>query len=350
LELEKEDIMKKFGIFACLTALFLFIGAGLGNTSTAYAASDEYDKITLKLSTSGTDLGVDSLAAKKFGELLEEASGGRVKVRVFPNAQLAGGSMPKNISLLAQGGPFEMAVLSATVLGNLDEKFLTVGVPFTFANYAEVNERIDGTGGKWLKEMLDPKGIVYLSGMHNGLKQITNGKREIKTPDDLKGLKIRIPGGEVGIRTFKEFGADPVAMSWSEVFTALQQGTVDGQENSYQTIDSGKVFEVQKYLTQWNYSYDGYFFLINKKDWGKLSEPTQKLIEEKAIEAALWGRKYLEDGELAIKKKFQDSGMTITELSKEELQVFIDKVKPVQEYFIDKFGADACAAWGLEKQ
>jgi C4-dicarboxylate transporter DctM subunit len=107
-------------------------------------------------------------------------------------------------------------------------------------------------------------------------------------------------------------------MSWSEVFTSLQQGTVDGQENSYQTIDSGKVFEVQKYLTQWNYSYDGYFFLANTEAWNKFSDATKALLQEKALEAALWGRKYLEDSEGTLKKKFKDAGMVITELNKDE--------------------------------
>ncbi len=341
--------MRKIAVFAICAALFLSFAVNFEKNAAFAAAADEYQRMTLKLSTSASDQGVDALAAKLFGELLDKASDGKIKVRVFPNAQLAGGSMPKNIALLAQGGQFEMAVLSASVLGNLDEKFLTVGVPFTFANYEEVNKRLDGTGGKWLAEMLEPRGIVYLSAMHNGLKQLTNGKREIRSPKDLQGLKIRIPGGEVGIRTFKAFGSDPVAMSWTELFTALQQGTVDGQENSYQTIDAGKLYEVQKFLTEWNYCYDGYFFLMNKKDWDKLNEPTQKLLREKAVEAGLWGRKYLEDGETELKKKFKENGVTITELSAEELQAFRDFVKPVQEYFIDKFGAEAAAAWGLEK-
>lgn len=341
--------MKKIMAFVTLSMFCAFLVVGFENTDAFGAVNNEYQKMTLKLSTSASDLGVDALAAKMFGELLDKESGGKIKVRVFPNAQLAGGSMPKNIALLAQGGHYEMAVLSASVLGNLDEKFLTVLVPFTFANYAEVNKRLDGTGGKWLAEMLEPRGLVYLSGFHNGLKQVTNGKREIRKPEDLQGMKIRIPGGEVGIRTFKAFGADPVAMSWSELFTALQQGTVDGQENSYQTIDSGKIYEVQKFLTEWNYCYDGYFFLMNKRDWDKLNEPTKELLREKAVEAALWGRKYLEDGEREVKKKFKENGVTISELSEEELQAFRNVIKPIQEYFIDKFGAEAAAAWGLEK-
>ena len=312
-------------------------------------SGETYQKLKIKLSTSGTDLGVDSLAAVKFTELVKEASGGNIEVTVFPNCQLSGGSMPMNVELLAQGGHYEMAVLSASVLSNLDERFLAMSVPFTFANYEEVNEKLDGTGGEWLSRMLDAKGLVYLSGMHNGLKQITNSKREIRKPEDIRGLKIRIPGGEVGMMTFKAFGADPVAMSWSEVFTALQQGTIDGHENSYQTIDSANIYEVQKYLTEWNYSYDGYFFIANKKFWDSLNDRTKVLLQDKAVEAAQWGREYLEDGEENLKKKFKDAGMVITELSPEELQAFIDVVKPVQEYFIDKFGEEACSAWGLEK-
>lgn len=351
--------MRRVLVYVLGAVLVISLVAGCGNSSsytppTSKApgpaeSGETYEKLRIKVSTSGTDLGVDSLAAVKFAELVKEASGGNIEVTVYPNCQLSGGSMPMNVELLAQGGHYEMAVLSASVLSNLDERFLSMSVPFTFANYEEVNEKLDGTGGEWLSRMLDSKGLVYLSGMHNGLKQITNSKREIRTPEDIRGLKIRIPGGEVGMMTFKAFGADPVAMSWSEVFTALQQGTIDGHENSYQTIDSANIYEVQKYLTEWNYSYDGYFFIANKKFWDGLNDRTKVLLQDKAVEAAQWGRDYLEDGEENLKKKFKDAGMVITELSAEELQAFVDVVKPVQEYFIDKFGAEACSAWGLEK-
>ena len=148
------------GIASVATAVFF---AGCVQAAPSGAT---YEKLRIRVSTSGTALGVDSLAATKFSELVKEASGGNIRVDVFPSCQLSGGSMPKNVALLAQGKQYEMAVLSATVLGNLDEKYLVVGIPFTFSSYADVNARLDGTGGKWLAKMLQEKGITYLSGMH----------------------------------------------------------------------------------------------------------------------------------------------------------------------------------------
>ena len=332
-----------------ILVLIIAISLVVGTFGFGFAAENQYDKLNIKLSTSGTDKGVDSLAAVKFAELVKEASGGNINISVFPNCQLSGGSMPKEIELLTQGSSFEMAVLSAVVCSNLDEKFSAIQIPFTFANYDEVNEKLDGTGGKYLAKLMDSKGLVYLGGMHNGLKQITNSKHEIKTPEDIKGLKIRIPGGEIAMKALKAFGADPVAMSWSDVFTALQQKTIDGHENSFQTIDSASIYEVQKYLTVWNWSYDGYFFMANKKSWDSFSDSTKALLMEKATEAAQYGRDFLENGEAELKKKFKDAGMIITELSPEELKAFVDVVKPVKEFSIDKFGEEACSAWGLEK-
>ena len=151
------------------------------------------------------------------------------------------------------------------------------------------------------------------------------------------------------MKTLREFGADPIAMNWSEVFTALQQGTIDGHENGYQTIDSAKIYEVQKHMTEWNWSYDGYWLMANSKDWSKFSEKTQKLLLEKAKEAQAYGRKYLEDAEKEIMKDFvENRGVTITELTPDELAAFKKAARPVQEYFIEKFGEEATSAWGLK--
>lgn len=309
----------------------------------------EYEKMKLKISTSGTDQGIDALAAKHFAELVKEASDGKITVSVYPNCQLAGGSMPKAIELLIVGGNYEMAVFSGSVLGNIDARFLTHSVPFIFRSYAEASAMVDSTGGAYYTKLMDEKGLVYMSELHNGLRQLTNGKKEVTKPEDLQRMKIRVPSGEVYMKTLAEFGADPVAMNWSEVFTALQQGTLDGHENGYQTIFSANIQEVQKYMTEWNWSYDGYWFMANKKDWDKFNDDTKQLLMDKSREAALWARAKLESDELQIKKDFVEKfGVTITELTPEQHEAFVKAARPVQEYFIEKFGAEACEAWGLK--
>lgn len=352
--------MKKLIALALSATMALSLVACGGGSSNANANTNanpssttgetSYPKLNLKISTSGTDQGIDALAATHFAELVKDASGGQITVTVYPNCQLAGGSMPKAIELLLAGGSYEMAVFSGSVLGNIDEKFLTHSVPFIFESYAEASSYMDGTGGEYYAQLMDEKGLVYMSGMHNGLRQLTNGSKAIDDPADLAGLKIRVPSGEVYMKTLQDsFGADAVAMNWSEVFTALQQNTLDGHENGYQTINSANIQEVQKYITEWNWSYDGYWFMANQKDWGKFDEATQQLLLDCSQEAAIWGRNKLESDEVEIKQDFIDNyGVTITELSDTQREAFVSAARPTQEYFIEKFGADVCAAWGLE--
>ncbi len=329
-------------------------GKSSGNSSNASSTgssstSSPYEKMTIKVSTSGQDQGIDALAAKHFGELVSEASGGLITVEVYPNCQLAGGDMSKLIELLVSGGNYEMIVGSGSVLGNVDQRFLTHTIPFLFESYDDAAAYMDGTGGEYYAQMMAEKGMVYMAGEYNGLRQLTTTNKVVTSPSDLTTMRIRVPSGEVYMKTLSAFGADPVAMNWSETFTALQQGTLDGHENGYQTIFSANIQEVQKYITEWNWSFDGYWFVANQKDWNKFNTATQDLLMEKAKEAALWGREKLVADEAVIKEDFvKNYGVTITELTPEQRQVFVDAARPVQEYFIEKFGADVCAAWGLK--
>lgn len=346
-------MMKRFS--AIILAILVLIAALAGcnqntstNTNTAADGSEKYDKVTIKFALSGTEQAVDYFTAEYFRDRIAEESGGRITVQIYPNNILAGGSMPEAINLLTQGGAYEMGIFSSGVLGNIDPSFSVVQLPFAFDSYEEVSTYHDGTGGEWMKAMLEKYGLVYLGAEHNGLKQWTNNKAEKRTPDDFKNFKIRIPGGEVSNMIWRTLGADPVSMSWSETYTALQQGTVDGHENSYQTIYSSNIQEIQKYITEVGYQYDGYFMMYNANDFSKLSPDTQELIRKIGDEACKWGRTYLEDAELKIKEEMIAKGNVITVLTPEEKQVFIDKLKPVIEHFRSVYGSEALTAWGIE--
>ena len=320
--------------------------------SAAPAQSDgiKYEKQTIKLSTAGTELGIDSLAAKYMAEQVKAASGGQITINVFPSASLAGGTMAKMIEILIAGGAYELAICSGSVLGNINEKFLIHQIPFIFKDYDHAAKVMDATGGAYYTKLMEEKGLLYMGGMYNGMRQLSNSKLSITSPDQMKNLKIRIPSGEVYMKTMQAFGADAVAMTWTEVFTALQQKTLDGQENGYQTMFSNNIHEVNKFMTEWNWSFDGYWFVANQKEFAKFDAATQKLLKEKAMEAALWGRAKLVADEVQIKKDFKEKfGVTVTELTPEQHQKFVDAAKPAQLYFIDKFGAEDCAAWGLTK-
>ena len=327
---------------ACLLAVNL---SGCGGGGTA-VTNGEYQSVNLAMAVNGTDTQIDSLVANYFADLVMERSGGAIVVDVFPNDTLAGGNATKGIEYIAVGGS-DLGAYATSVLANIEPKMSVATIPWSFTSYAQAREVIDGAGGQYYADLLAAKGITYLGSFHNGFRQLTNSKRPVTKPEDLSGLKIRVPGSAVYMNTFDALGANPTAMSWSEVFTAIQQGTIDGQENGCSITKSAKMDEIQKYMTIWNYSYENDLFLINTKIWESLPENSQQLIQECATEACNWGRDKLEADEEALIQGFRDVGMQVDILTEEQLKVFQDAVKDVVAGLKENYGAEACAAFGL---
>lgn len=339
--------MKKLSFILIVFLCAFFTGCtSESDKSVNNSNNNEYQKIELVMAVNGTDTQIDTKVANKFSELVSEASGGNVTVSVYPNDQLASGNATKGIEMLAVGS-VDLAAYATSVMAALDEKIGIATIPYTFNNYQEARQIIDTTGGEFYKERLAEKGITYLGSFHNGFRQISNSKHEVRTPEDVQGLKIRVPGGEVYMDFFRTLGADPIAMSWSEVFTAIQQGTIDGQENGVSITKSAKMNEVQKYITLWNYSYENDLFVANSKIWNSLEPKTQELLREKAKEACEWGRDQVEQEEDVIIQEFRDDEIIVTELSPTELNAFKEAVAPVREKFIQQYGADNYAAFCL---
>lgn len=337
-------------ITSAVLAATLLTGC-VGGTKTVNGAGtgDEiiYPKMKLRMTVNGTDIATDTITAKRFAELVAEESGGNIEIKVFANDQLSGGNMTKGVEMVAQGAT-EIAAYATSVMGVLDQKLLVGTIPWIFDNYTQARETIDSTGGAYYAKILDNKGLTYLGSVHNGFRQISNSKHAVRTPEDVRGLKIRVPGGEVYLNFFKAFGADPVAMSWGEVFTALQQGTLDGQENGFSVTNSANVFEIQDYMTVWNYTYENYLFVVNSRQFESFTPETQKLLREKALEACEWGRDMVEENEEKLKAKFRDAGVEVTELTSEELEPFKAVVSDLRKRFKDKYGAEAADAFGLK--
>ena len=328
--------------------LMLILATGCGeNSQQGERKEGEYQKIKLVMSVNGTNIATDTKVAMKFAELVSEESGGNITVDVFPNDQLAGGNASKGIEMIADG-VVDLAAYAAGVMAVMDEHLLIATIPWTFNNYQEAREIIDTTGGAYYKKLLAAQGMTYLASAHNGFRQITNGKHAVKTPEDVAELKIRVPGGEVYFKFWKAFGADPVAMSWSEAFTAIQQGTIDGQENGFSVTNSAKVNEIQQYMTVWNYTYENYLFVANTKIFDSLEPKTQELIRAKAKEACEWGRDLVENDEENLKQKFIKGGMEVITLTPEQLKPFQDKVQGVRQELMEKYGEEACKAFRMK--
>lgn len=338
-------LRKIIPIIAVVLALVLLCGCGSSGDSAS--GKSEYQKIDLVMAVNGTDTQIDSRVANYFAELVEERSGGNVTVDVFPNDQLAGGNATKGIEMIAQGS-VDLAAYATCTLAVIDSQLPVATIPWSFSSYQEAREVIDATGGDYYAERLEKKGMTYLGSFHNGFRQITNSKTVVDDPSDLKNLKIRVPGSEVYMGFFRALGADPTSMSWSEVFTAIQQGTIDGQENGVSVTSTAKMAEIQDYLTMWNYSYENDLFIANTLVWNNLEEKTQELLSECAVEACNWGRDALEAEEEELLKEFKAQGMTITYLTEEQQAVFNEAIAPFKKEMIEKFGKHACDSFGIK--
>ena len=316
-------------------------------TSDQSASDSEYDTITLTMAVNGTDTQIDTKVANYFKQLVEEESNGSVKIEVYPNDQLAAGNATKGIEMIADGST-DLAAYATSVLSVLDERLSIGTVPWIFSSYTEAREVIDATGLAYYDSILQQQGITAIGSFHNGFRQLTNSKHAVTTPEDLKGLKIRVPGSEVYMNFFKAFGADPVGLNWSETFTALQQGAIDGQENGVSITNSSGVVEVQKYMTIWNYTYENDLFIANSDIWNSLSEATRTMLTEKAVEACNWGRDQVEAEHEELIAQFREQGMQVDVLTEEQLEPFQAVVADLRQSFFEKYGEEACAAFGIE--
>ena len=321
--------------------------SGCGGSKETGADGSAYEKVNLSMAVNGTDTQMDALVANHFAELVMERSGGNVVIDVFPNDTLAGGNSTKGVEYIAVGGS-DLGAYATSVLANLEPKISVATLPWSFSSYQEARQVIDSTGGEYYAELLKDKGITYLGSFHNGFRQLTNSKHPVTKPEDLKNLKIRVPGSAVYMNVFRALGASPTSMSWSEVFTAIQQGTIDGQENGCSITKSAKMDEIQDYMTIWNYSYENNLFVANTKIWESLPENTRELLSECAVEACNWGRDQLEADEDRLIQEFRDSGMQVEVLTEEQLALFKEAVADVTEELKEDYGEAACAAFGIE--
>jgi tripartite ATP-independent transporter DctP family solute receptor len=229
-----------------------------------------------------------------------------------------------------QLGTLEMTLVSTAPLSSFTKKFLVFDLPFIFKDTASARKVVDGPIGTQLLDSLKDQGIIGLAYFENGFRHVTNNKRPIEKPEDLKGLKIRTMENPVHMATFKVLGADPTPMAFGELFTALQQGTIDGQENPLPVIDTSKFYEVQKYLSLTGHFYAPAPLLISKSFFESLSPDIQNAIKEAAIEARDYERKLLDEMNAKLVDELQKKGMQINEVDKE---AFVKAVQPVYKQF-----------------
>ena len=343
--------MKKIvaSLLCLLVVLMAFVGCQSGSQPVAggAASSGSGAKPTeLKMSVTTSETSVWMVGANEFKRLVEELTGGRYIISVFPNEQLSGGDQAKGVEMLFTGVT-DVDIHSTIIMSGFEPKLSVVSMPWIFPNGNEDVDRIlfNGEGGEKLKELVEAKGAHVLGIGENGFRQLTNNIRPVNTVEDMKQLKVRTPAMAMYVDFFKMIGADPTSMIWSEVFTALQQGTIDAQENPLDTIRSGKVQEVQKYLSMWNYSYDPLILSVSNKVWDSLSDEDKAIFEEAGAEAMkvqVEKNRAMDD---EILDSFQEY-MEITYPTPEQIDGFKNACKPLYENYKEIIGEDVFAAFG----
>lgn len=265
-------------------------------------------------------------ATKLFAEEVEKLSGGKMKIRAFGAASL-GSDVQMQQALI--GGAQEMMVGSTATLVGITKEMALWDTPFLFNNAKEADAVLDGPIGQKVKAKLEEKGLVGLVYWENGFRNLTNNKRAVNKLEDLDGIKLRVMQNNVYLDSFKLLGANAVPLPFSELFSALETKTVDGQENPFNTILSSKFFEVQKFLTVTNHVYSPWIVLVSKKYWDGLSKDEQKVLMDAAAKSRDFERKDTREEAARALTDLKGKGMQINELPAAEAARMRDKLTRV---------------------
>jgi tripartite ATP-independent transporter DctP family solute receptor len=252
-------------------------------------------------------------AAVRFAEVVKAKTGGRVEVQVAPSAQL--GDDAAMVTALRTGA-LDFSANSQGAVANAVAEYAAFGMPFMFSSPAAAFKLLDGPLGKELADKSAEKGLILLGTWDNGIRQMTNSKRPITKVDDVKGLKMRVPPDAVLVDIVTALGAEAQQIKFAELYVALQQGVVDGQENPLVNIHASKLYEVQKYLAMTNHQFQMTPFLMSKRSWDKLSDADKKAVREAAAEATTLQRKLSAEADEKLLADLKAKGVQVTTVDK----------------------------------
>jgi tripartite ATP-independent transporter DctP family solute receptor len=311
-------------------ALGCFAGLALIATTVSADAQER----TLKFAFSLAKDHPIGLGAQKFADLVAAKSGGKIKVNIFPNAVL--GSDPQNLSAI-RGGTLDFTTMATGLLAGLNKELMVFDFPFLFRDFKEAYALSDGPIAKSLLTKLEDQGVIGLGIWDLGFRNITNSRRPIAKPEDIAGLKLRVIASPIYIETFKSLGANPVPMTFGEVYGALESRAIDGQDNPVAVIETAKFVEVQKYLSLTRHLYTGMPLLMSKKTWDSLSADERKVIQDAADEAKAEERKALQTQETESIDRLRKA-MQVNEVAPAEIERMREKVRPVVDKFASEVG------------
>ena len=262
-------------------------------------------------------------AAVKLAEVLKAKTNGRIEVQVAHSAQL--GDDAAMVTALRTGA-LDMTANSQGAVSATVPEYAAYGMPFLFSSAAQAFKLLDGPLGKELADKTAEKGMIVLGYWDNGIRQITNSKRPITKVEDVKGLKLRVPPDATLVDIVQALGADAQQIKFSELYVALQQGVVDGQENPLANIHASKLYEVQKYLALTNHQFQMTPLLMSKRTWDRLSDADKKAVQEAAAEATALQRKLSADADEKLLADLKSKGVQVTTVDKNAFAKATEKV------------------------
>ncbi len=307
--------------------------AALAALAAPLPALAEIAPVTLRLAHVVNEQDGFHAAATKFRDLVAERSDGAITVEVFPNATLGD---ERTLLEGMQIGTIDMGLITNGPVSNFLEDMAVFELPFLFPSSEAAYAVLDGPIGQELLDRLEEVNLKGLAYAERGFRNLTNSERAVNTPADIEGLRIRVMENPVYIDTFRELGADAIPMAWTEALTAMQQGTIDGQENPVNVVHSFKLNETQTNMTMTRHTYAPAIFVMGLPVWNKLGEEAQTIIDEAAQEAAEYERDLNASQQGEQLQALSDAGMTIVDDA--DLSAFAEAVKPVYEKYGAKFG------------
>ncbi|QDG75399.1 TRAP transporter substrate-binding protein [Labrenzia sp. PHM005] len=277
-----------------------------------------------------------------FEKLVEEGSNGEIDVQIFPSSQLG---PDREMIEGVQSGVLEMAVSPSSFFAGWDPAFAVIELPYMYASKDIALKVLNSEAGDDMLARLNDQGVVGLGWLENGLRHVTNNVRPIKAPADLDGVKLRTMKVPAHVATFKALGANPTPMNFGEVYSALQQGVIDGQENPIALIDSQRFYEVQKHVSLTGHVFTVYIPVVSQSFFSSLSAEHQQLLRDSIAAAEAHQQQLVNSEEAGQLEKIKEAGVNVVDLSEEQRQVFSEQTKSVRAEYRDQVGAEAFDAW-----
>lgn len=334
--------MRKNLLISCLIIMLGILFCGCGKEK------DYSDGVTLKIGVSTSDADPRNIAAKEFADEIQKESGGKLKAKVYPSGQLGGDAEMIN-SIAMNSGKIDIVITDASNFSTFEDTMGISALPFLFDNFETAWEFMDSEIEAEAEKPLIKKNMRVLAHYCNGFRCVTNSKKPIQSPEDMKGLLIRTPENPVIMDTMTALGANPQPLSFAEVYAALRQGTYDAQENPIPVIYNNKLYEVQKYLSVTNHIYSGMCFTISEAVWDKLSKEQQQIIQTAAQNSAQSDRMNNRKQTEELIQSLEEEGMKINE---PDIKKFAKKTESVIKKNASTYGdlIDKLNEWKEERK